>query len=149
MKEKNKVRIAEIHICSFEKTDGKGFKFNTMKYPERLCVIDENKGIAIDVETEHQYQYVGVTSTLHFVNEMHINKIKEGQRVACFEYYMILPSSNISLEQLNKCRDIINLLERGVIFKDGNQELSNEEYLNMINQPKKEGKIRKFCKKGK
>ena len=67
---RSKIRIAKIHICSFDKLNGKDFKFNTTTYPERLCVIDENRGIAIDVETMHQYPYVETTSTLHFINNI-------------------------------------------------------------------------------
>lgn len=149
MRNKNKIRIAKIHICSFERVSSKDFKFNTEKYPERLCVIDENNKIAVDVETKHQYPYVETTSTLHFINNMYINQINEGQRVACFGYVIILPTHDLSSKELDECNKIINLLKQGKNFKDGNKELTNEEYLEMINNSKHETKIKKIRKKGK
>ena len=53
-----KIRIAKIHICSFENYDENILKYNLEKYPDRICVIDEQKDIVVDVETRYQYQYV-------------------------------------------------------------------------------------------
>lgn len=149
MKNRNKIRIAKIHICSFEKVNDKDFKFNVEKYPERLCVIDENRDIVVDVETKHEYPYVETTSTLHFINNMYINQISEGQRVACYEYVVMLPNQELSSKEIDECNKIFNLLKQGKSFKKGNEELTNEEYLEMINKAKVEPKIKKLFKKGK
>lgn len=137
MLENKKIRMAKMHICPFEKYDETRLKFDLEKYKERLCVIDENKDIVIDVENRHQYTYVRTVSMLYFLNEIELKKVEVGKRVACFEYNSIC-LSDLSSDDLKKCKEVIELLKQGFIFPEGNKQLTNEEYLELITNKKKE-----------
>lgn len=146
-------RISKIHICSFdkEKESDNFFKLDVYKYPVRICVIDEKKGIAIDVVTKHQYPYVRIINMSYSTDEQGLEEVTRGKRAACIEYHLF-PHLELNSEILEKCNEVIKLLKNGFKFPDGNLELTNEEYLNLIDQQKTEEnnkKIRKKCKKRK
>lgn len=143
-----KPRITKLHICCFEKYNENILKMNLEKYPERLCVIDDINNIVVDVETRHEYEYVKTVNMLYFLSDLEAKKISPGKRVACFEY-SFLSFGNLSSDELKNCKEIIELMKKGHKFPDGNQKLTNEEYLELINtqkieeQPKKMVKTRK------
>lgn len=141
----NKPRITKLHICCFEKYNENILKMNLEKYPERLCIIDAEKNFVIDVETRHEYEYVKTVNMLYFLSDLESKKISPGKRVACFEY-SFLSIGNLSSDELRKCKDIIELLKKGYKFPDGNQELTNEEYLELINTQKTEEETKKMVK---
>lgn len=143
---KDNIRIARIHICTIEKADGNNIKLDLQNYPERLCVIDEENSIVIDVETKHQYPYIRTVNRLYFASEDDVARIKYGKRNAYFDYSNFL-MLDFSLSELNRCKEIIEQLKQGVVFIDGNEALTNEEYLNMIKNSKKENPPKKKCKK--
>ena len=145
MIDEKKIRMARLHICCFENFDDKRLKYDLEKFPDRLCVIDEDKDIVVDVETRHQYTYVRTISMLYFLNELERKKISVGKRVGCFEYDS-LSLGILSSDDLKECKEIINLLKQGFVFPDGNEELSNEEYLELINRSKIEEEPKKRCK---
>ena len=145
MFENKKIRISKMHICPFEKYDNSRLKFDLEKYKDRLCVVDENKDIVVDVETGHQYPYVRTVSMIYFLNELEAKKVVVGKRVGCFEYDSIC-LSDLNSEDLKKCKEVIELLKQSFVFPNGNEQLTNEQYLELINRQKIEQKSKKMCK---
>ena len=127
----DRFKIEEIHICPVQKI-GNSFKPN-LEYPARLCVIDEEKEIAIDIETRLQYDYVKTISRLYFISQSY-EKIKGDRRVAIF------PLSTLILDEKYRVEGnfIIDQLKNGVEFQDGNEVFNNEQYLEYLNQEKLE-----------
>ena len=140
----NRQMITRMHICCFENPNGFGLERDLQKYPDRLCVLDEEKDIVIDVETGHKYTYIRTFSMIYFLNEIERKKVELGKRFACFKYDNAL--LNISSDELKKCKEIINLLKSGYEFPDGNKELTNEQYLELINTQKIEEEPKKIVK---
>lgn len=134
MNKEKRPLIARVHICCFDKFDETILKTDLNEYPDRLCIVDEENDMIIDVETKHRYTYVRTMSMLYFLNELERKKIKLGKRFGCFKYDNSL--LKISSDELKQCREIINLLKQGFVFPDGNDELTNEEYLELINKSK-------------
>lgn len=126
--------IVKIHICNFEKKDD-CLKVNLNDFPERLCVIDNKNDVVIDVETKHKYPYIRTISMMYFLNEMEAKKITIGKRVACFEY-SFLSLSRLNSKELIECEKIIESLKQGIQYPDGNDILTNEQYLALINKTK-------------
>lgn len=144
----NKPRITKLHICCFEKYSENILKMNMEKYPERLCIIDDANNIVIDVGTRHKYEYVKTINMLYFLSDLEAKKVSPGKRVGCFEY-SFLSMGNLTSDELKNCKEIIELLKQGHEFLDGNQELTNEEYLELINTQKKEEQVKKMVKTNK
>ena len=143
----NGYEIKEMHICKFEKEQGI-FKSDLNIYPSRLCILDKKNNRVIEVETRHQYPY------LKFINMSYLNgdskkeDIYINKRYACNEYASLL-FSKLDSNTLNKCKKIIDLLNSGYQFPNGNDELTNEQYLEMINSDKKVKNKEKLFKKRK
>ena len=66
--ENENYKIVKMHICKFERTE-KGLALNLNKYPERLCVLDKNRKVAVDVNTCFEYPYVKVMNMTYIVND--------------------------------------------------------------------------------
>jgi len=145
--ENDNYKIAKIHICNFEKKED-FLKVNLNKFPERLCIIDEKNDIAVDVETKHQYPYIRTVSMMYFLNDTEVKKIKIGKRFACFEYFF-LTLSGLNSEELIECKKIIESLKKGIKYPDGNDMLTNEQYLELINENKIQKQSNKILKKSK
>ena len=146
MLEDENYRIIKIHICNFERNNGI-LSFNTKKYPERLCVHDKKNNFVIDVETGHKYPYVRVLNMQYFYYIDDVKSLTENTRVACMEYVTTI--CDLTKEQLRECKNTIKLLQMGKLFIDGNQVLSNEQYLEMINNKEKTNKTKKIVRKRK
>lgn len=147
MKKNERFLVTHIYICPFIKK-GENLSLD-LSYPERLCVIDLDQGIAIDVENELMYEYIETISMLYFINGS-IDKIKLGKRQAVVPFHPI----NINEEKMEKANNIINRIKNGEEFKDGNDVLDNKQYLEYINAEQKKltkakTKIKKITKKGK
>ena len=145
MTNEKRFRITKLHICSFEKYDDRYLKKDLEKYPERLCIIDDQTNIVIDVETKHKYEYIKTINGLYFFSEFGSKVVPIGKRVGCFEYSYI-SIGNLSSDELRECKEIINLLKKGFSFPDGNEQLTNEQYLELINRPKLEEESKKMFK---
>lgn len=118
---KKRFFIAEMYICTFDFED----EFIKPSYgPTRTCVIDDEKGIVIDIEHNLKYDYIK-TMNGTFISSDSIRKLKEGKRAA------IIPIDPIDIPSDKRilAYDIIKKLESGEEFKDGNEVLSNDEYL--------------------
>lgn len=143
---KNKYKIKEMHICKFEKEKGL-LNFDLNKYPSRICILDKQTGRVIDVETKHQYPYLKITNMSYLLQENKKEDIDINKRYACLEYATLL-YSQLDSRMLNSCEEIINLLNSGYEFPNGNDELTNEQYLEMVNSNKKtENQVKKFKKR--
>ena len=126
-----KYQVNHVNICPFKITD-RGFIPMRNEYPTtRLCVIDRDEGFAIDVNHELKYDFLESSSMLYFMNGAS-KKIKENKRAA------INPITNLGLseEDKKKVENILWKLEIGYEFEDGNDVLSNEEYLRKIEEEK-------------
>lgn len=146
MLEDRRYKIAKMHICSPERKDGI-LVFDTKKYPERLCVYDKKNNIVIDVETGHEYPYIRVINMQDIYNKKDAEMLMPNARVACMEYGILI--YDLDKEQLKECQNIIRLLRAGNVFPSGNLCLSNEQYLEMINNSKNDVKTKKIGRKRK
>lgn len=118
------VNICPLNICEY------GVKPNLNEYPEtRLCVIDNENLIAVDVEHELKYEFIETMSGLYLINRTS-KDLNSGKRYAIFPYVVF----GIGRENLNKADKIIEKLENGFNFPDGNEELSNEKYLAVLSK---------------
>lgn len=146
MLEDKNYKIVKMHICRFERKNG-GLVFDMNKYPERLCVYDKQNKFVIDVETSHRYPYVRVLYQQMFYDIEEVKTLTPDKRVGCMEYATFI--YDLDKETLKKCKSIIKLLQKGKTFIDGNQVLSNEQYLKMINNVENVDKTKKIGKKRK
>lgn len=146
MLEDKNYRIVRMHICSFERKNGM-LTFDMNKYPERLCVYDKENKFVIDVETSHKYPYVRVLYQQMFYDIEEVKSLTPDKRVGCMEYATNI--YDLDKESLKKCQSIIKSLQNGKSFIEGNQTLSNEQYLEMINNMEKTQKTKKIGRKRK
>lgn len=123
--------VKEIYICPFDRVQPGKLKPNLKDYPTRICVIDDEKEVAIDVKTGLKYDYIKTTSHLYFLSQSY-EKIKEDKRVAVLPL-MLISDDSYDLREVVK---IINRLKRNENFQDGNEAYGNEQYLEYINQEK-------------
>ena len=123
--------VKEIYICPFDRVQPGKLKPNLKDYPTRICVIDDEKEVAIDVKTGLKYDYIKTTSHLYFLSQSY-EKIKEDKRVAVLPL-MLINDDSYDLREVVK---IINRLKRNENFQDGNEAYGNEQYLEYINQEK-------------
>lgn len=147
MLESERYLITKMHISKFELA-GERINPNFLNSPLRICVLDRQKEIAIDVETFCSYPYVKILNMQYLFGFDKISKYGLDKRYACVEHHsMVL--GNVDLEILKRCKKVIMLLEQNFIFPDGNDELTNEEYLNITNDSKSSKKLRKAIQKRK
>ena len=124
----NRYSVCWLQICPFERLDGGILRPNRDDYPYRLCVLDREKSLAIDVKSETSYEYIR-TSLVYFLNE-EAKKIEDNKRYAIMELHLsILGIDSTDYEHAN---NILNELNNGKEFVSGNT-ISNEEYLEYIN----------------
>ena len=123
-----KYDICWLQICPFDRLEGGILKPNRDDYPYRLCVLDRESSIAIDVKDEVSYEYIR-TSTVYFLNQ-ESKKIEKDKRYAIMEINLYM--KGIEKEDYIRANGIINKLKAGKEFIDGNS-ISNEEYLKNIN----------------
>lgn len=129
---KERYELCELQICPFEHlnlNDSPCLRPMRNDYPYRLCILDKNNSIAIDVNTKYAYDFIEM-STIHFYG-MSYKKIQGENR------YAILKLSAGSMCEVDndiliKAQDIRKQLEMGKEFENGNV-IDNETYLNLIN----------------
>ena len=123
-----------MQICTFT-FEKYGIRPNLNKYPfTRLCVIDTENKIVIDVNHGCKYDFLESTSMISFMNGAS-KKIKENKRAA-FNPITFLGYGTIDDEK--KTQDIVNKLKNGYEFLDGNDLYSNEEYLELVTKESEE-----------
>jgi len=117
--------VEMLYICPFIRLSGLNIVPN-LEYPERLCAIDKQKGFAIDVKTNLKYDYLETLSRL-YVGSI-IEKTKDGRRVAIPARFCDVKSD----KDYKIALKVINQLESGKDFPNGNDVLNNEEYLFLV-----------------
>lgn len=117
-------RIIKVPICPFSITENDKIKLDNQEYPCRLCILDEAKKIIVDVEHKLKYPYVNRFDLV----ELEQNK---GKRVG-FIQYNFLELNKLNSEELKNCVEVVKLLNKNYNFKDGNEELTNEDYLKAV-----------------
>lgn len=148
---KKRFEISEIHICTL-KVESIGIRAELEKYPRRMCVIDNERKVAVDIKHELEYDYIESMNDSYLINSA-IDKIKESKRVAIFPIDTYL-SSIKDKTLLIRAKKIIEFLSSGKKYADGNIVLNNEEYLKQVeleeNDSKdKSNKTKKIGKKQK
>ena len=134
-----KYQIKDVNICTFSFDKEGSIKPNLNEYPYiRTCLIDTEKNIAIDINHEVEYDYLQTQSRLYFINGAS-EKIKENKRAAIFSYYVV----SVDPEVEKKAKDIVKKIEKGVKFPDGNDVLSNEDYLIRVGIEEEEAERKK------
>lgn len=138
----SRYHVCWVQICPFEKLENGILKPNRDEYPYRLCVIDKKTDCVVDVKTHHKYDHIH-TSLIYFLQE-ESKKIIAGKRYAINE----LQSSIflVSDEDLKNAEEIIYRLDNNIGFVEGNDILSNEQYLEKIKEENDKVKIKE--KKG-
>ena len=141
---KEGITLEYLHVSPFKRTES-GVISVDMSYPMRYCAVDHGNKIAIDIENKLQYDFVETISTLYIINNVFKN-LKEGTRVAIAPEYKIFNDAAV----LNNYNKIKEQLEKGIKFKNGNDFLSNEEYLKTVKkEEEKTYKIKKIGSKRK
>ena len=128
----DRYKVCWLQICPFERLKGNILRPNRDDYPYRLCVLDKEVNIAIDVKTEMRYDYIR-TSMVYFLNE-ESKKIQDNKRYAIMELHLSV--LGIKKEEYLHANLIVNKLKYGKEYKDGNT-ISNEEYLEYISKENK------------
>ena len=135
----NRYTICWTQICPFGRVENGMIKPNREDYPYRLCVLDKENGIVIDVKSKCRYDYIQ-TSSIYFMKE-ESKKIELGKRYAIKELQSSMFLTND--DDINQAREIMCLLKNGIGFADGNM-ISNEQYLESIKEDNKENnKVKK------
>lgn len=124
----NRYSVCWLQICPFERLDGGILRPNRDDYPYRLCVLDREKSLAIDVKSETSYEYIR-TSLVYFLNG-EAKKIEDNKRYAIMELHLSI--LGIDSKDYEHANNILNELNNGKEFVSGNT-ISNEEYLENIN----------------
>lgn len=122
----SKYDIVILRICPFKILGGINI-LPDLSYPARLCVVDKEKGFAIDVEMGLKYDYLETFSRLYI--DSVANKIFNSRRVA-IPYIFNCSAVKINKQKASK---IIMGLSQDEEFLDGNLVLDNEKYLEIIN----------------
>ncbi len=124
--ENKRFLIKSMYICPFDFSK-ENFVVQREGYPMRFCVLDTDKKIAVDILHGLKYDYLETLSGLYILSD-YITQIKNGERYAAFPEQSNGPD-NITF---SKALDIIKKLKAGGKFENGNEVLSNDEYLNLI-----------------
>ena len=128
---KEKFELCELQICPFERLTVNNIPYLKPlrnEYPYRLCILDRNNSIAIDIETNYLYEYIEM-SVIHFYGTSFM-KIKGDNRYAILR----LPANTmceVTNDTLKKANDIRDILNIGKVFENGNV-INNEDYLSQI-----------------
>lgn len=140
-----KYSINTVSICPVETINNKHKKPLVDAYPElRLCVIDNENKFAIDVIHELKYQYIDTINNRYLKDNL-IYNVDDGKRIAIFPNKLML-TSDVTRKM---CEDVIDKLESGYIFPDGNEVLDNRMYLELLGRERKQqkSKIKKIIKR--
>ena len=124
MRNKTRFTTAYLRICEFNKYDGVVSPIeDDDKFPMRLCVIDTDQSIAVDVKTKLKYDYFETTeSKIYFLCNVK-GKIHPEKRYGVFP----VTAYNLDVEQTALVEQIINGLKNGEEYKDGNDIFPGEE----------------------
>ena len=138
-------RIMEFCICTFDKTN-EFYRPNINDYPRRLCVIDNDNGLVIDIEHGLKYDYIETINGKYAINNS-LSKVESGKRSAIFP----IVAFNVDNRTMSKALKIVERLKKNETFLDGNDVLNNEEYLKKVIKDEQsfQKKLSRFFKKGK
>lgn len=142
MNKVKKYEICWLQICPFNvesKYDSKRIYIpDRENYPYRLCVLDKNKKVAVDVLLKKSYTYIE-TSLMYFLGN-EASKIEKDKRYACMKLANhMLPCSN---DDCIKAIQVLNDMKNGFEYEDGNG-ISNSEYLEIINDDQQKIKTKR------
>jgi len=132
--------IINTYICPFSFVNE--YVKPNFDYPIRLCVLDTQKNIIVDIEHELMYDFIKTNENINLcIGEK--KKIKENKR---FGIISIIDLDS-EKETLEKAKKIIENLKNDFKYPDGNDILNNEEYLYLINNQEKNEMSKKQVQK--
>ena len=137
-------KITNALICPVHLNEEENLKLHK-DYHLRLCVIDLQNNIAVDVEHELQYIFIRTMSGLYYKSIVASQNINN-KRVVLRECDPMFGGTN-DYDLMLKAREIKNNLKNGKRYPDGNEVLSNEEYLALLNKEKTQTKEKKKIKR--
>lgn len=119
----NRFSLTHLYICPFEIHEDRKYP-NIIDYPIRFCVLDNEQQVAYDVDLEIKYDFIPTVSGNNFVDGSE-KKIVGNKRFA------IYPLDYLYLNQkmVKQAFKLIKKLEKGYKLIDGNEVMSNSEYL--------------------
>lgn len=118
--------ICMLNISSFKENKNGTLETRLNDFPYRLCVLDKNKKIAVDVKLSLQYKYIE-SSLIYFSLEIKNLKGQFDKRFAMYKE----PLKIVSDEDIMLALNVRNRMINKENFRDGN-EISNEEYFEML-----------------
>ena len=117
--------IIESNITNFIIIEEGVVKFD-LAYPKRVCVLDREREIVVDINHKLEYDYIRFSPNNQLMKASY-NKIKQNQRAAIYDIKKYL-----SGEEQKKANEIIEYLKSGGEYTNGNLVLNNEQYLERI-----------------
>lgn len=133
MNNDERFKIANTHICKFERPQEGVIKPLLYMYPTRWCVIDKQENVAIDIKLGVKYKYIPTCSGLYVLSDVS-NLILEDKRGAILDYADLLWDADLK----NKAKIIIEQIKNNYQFIDGNDLYNDEEYFNYLNKEKEQ-----------
>lgn len=139
--------LKQIFISPLKVEEGRANHLE--EYPPRICVIDTLKKKAIDIESKLSYDYVEIKNQ-YYIDPNSIKNLKKDERIAIrpielFGFY------NDYGDIYMKANSIVEKLEDGEVFRNGNSVLTNDQYLSFIKRENciMNNKVKKLKKYGK
>lgn len=129
-----KYTIEMLYICPLVHLSGLNI-VPDLQFPPRLCVVDREMGIAIDVRTKLKYDYLETLSRLYIGATM--EKAKGQSRIGIPAMFCDVKSET----DYKKALRLIEQLKLGKTFPNGNEVLSNKEYLFLVENENDNEKI--------
>ena len=120
---KERFTINKVMLCTFDCADSKSIRINSENYPDRWCVIDNEKNIAVDIKMGLSYDFIPTFSGMYLASKTAL-LIEENKRAAIHACVTIDCDEDI----LEAGRGIISDLKNGYIYPDGNEMLNETEY---------------------
>lgn len=141
--------VMEVVICPVILVKNSKLQLG-INYPTRLCVLDKENNIVIDVIHGVKYDYIDTINGKFWIDGG--KKYGNNKRVGLFgsSCFIGKPLEEQTKNNINQI--IFNLINK-VDYLDGNKVFSNEEYVNIINEESsvvgESKKVKKIGKKQK
>lgn len=156
MQSQNEFKIRKARIGYIEKNKNGDIIFKYVQSEigkERIYVIDEKKSTAIDIDLLLSYPYIHTMNMQYIKEGQNLERFSPEDRIVCCSFG--LSFNSLSGKQLKNIEYIVESLRKNLMFPDGNKEMDNTEFVELMQiGAKKEHKdrakeIKKEMRKGK
>ena len=137
-------KITKTSICSLRRTE-EGIVCRYLSH-DRICIIDEEKGFAIELDTYLKYPYLKTLDVNKFKDPSRLADINDGDMVVCFVFHLL----EISEQELKKVNGVCKLLQKGTEFPSANEVIDESAYRKMVegaSMPKQLKKVKQKLEK--